>query len=104
MVTDPRLSILKAYTTPLHMQSHCLGMTPVSIEQLRVTILYGLVVILSGALFYATVRFSFVQKYFTLSTMLSIILAKCTLKCIKCTFSPLKTNAKPNYHPIFYCR
>ncbi len=35
---DPRLSILKAYTTPLQMQSHGLSMTPVSIKQLRVTL------------------------------------------------------------------
>jgi hypothetical protein len=33
----PRLSILKAYTTLLQTQSHGLSMTPVSIEQLRVT-------------------------------------------------------------------
>ncbi len=30
-----RLSLSKAYTIMLQMQSHCLGMTPVSIEQLR---------------------------------------------------------------------
>jgi hypothetical protein len=30
-----RLSISKAYTTPLQMQSHVLGMTPLSIEQMR---------------------------------------------------------------------
>jgi hypothetical protein len=33
-----RLSISKAYTIPLHMQSHGLGMTPVSIQQLRATL------------------------------------------------------------------
>jgi hypothetical protein len=34
----PRLSSLKAYTIPLQMQSHSLGMTPVSIKQLRATL------------------------------------------------------------------
>ncbi len=34
----PRLSITKAYTIPLQMQSHGLGMTPVSIKQLRATL------------------------------------------------------------------
>ncbi len=34
----PRLSISKAYTIQLQMQSHGLGMTPVSIEQLRATL------------------------------------------------------------------
>jgi hypothetical protein len=33
-----RLSLSKAYTTPLQMQSHGLGMTPVSIKQLRATL------------------------------------------------------------------
>jgi hypothetical protein len=33
--------------------------------------------------------------------MLSIILAKCTLVCIKCTFPPLKMKAKPNCTPPF---
>ncbi len=37
MGTGPRLSILKAYTTPLQMQFHGLSMTPASIEQLRAT-------------------------------------------------------------------
>jgi hypothetical protein len=32
---SPRLSTLKAYTTPLQMQSHGLSMTPASIKQLR---------------------------------------------------------------------
>ncbi len=31
----PRLSISKAYTIPLQMQSHCLSMTPMSFEQLE---------------------------------------------------------------------
>ncbi len=34
----PRLSLSKAYTTLLQMQSHGLGMTPVSIKQLRTTV------------------------------------------------------------------
>jgi hypothetical protein len=33
-----RLYISKAYTIPLQMQSHGLGMTPVSIKQLRATL------------------------------------------------------------------
>jgi hypothetical protein len=33
-----RLSLSKAYRTPLQKQSHGLGMTPVSIEQLRATL------------------------------------------------------------------
>jgi hypothetical protein len=32
------LSLSKAYTIPLQMQSHGLGMTPVSIKQLRATL------------------------------------------------------------------
>ncbi len=35
---DLRLSISKAYTMPLQMQSHSLGMIPVSIKQLRATL------------------------------------------------------------------
>jgi hypothetical protein len=38
MNIGPRLSISKAYTIPLQMQSHGLGMTPVSTEQLRATL------------------------------------------------------------------
>jgi hypothetical protein len=34
----PKIAILKAYKTPLQMQSHSLCMTPVSIEQLRATL------------------------------------------------------------------
>ncbi len=34
----PRLSISKAYTRPLQMQSHGLSMTTVSIQQLRITL------------------------------------------------------------------
>ncbi len=34
----PRLSLSKAYTIPLQMQSHGLSMTPVSREQLRATL------------------------------------------------------------------
>jgi hypothetical protein len=34
----PRLYLSKAYTIPLQMQSHGLGMTPVSIKQLRATL------------------------------------------------------------------
>jgi hypothetical protein len=33
-----RLSLSKAYTIPLQMQSHGFGMTPVSIKQLRSTL------------------------------------------------------------------
>jgi hypothetical protein len=33
-----RLSLSKAYTIPLQMQSHGLGMTPVSVQQLRATL------------------------------------------------------------------
>ena len=49
-----------------------------------------LVLILAGALFYATVTFSFfsVPKYSTLSTKLPIILAKCTLVRKKRGISP----------------
>ncbi len=64
-----------------------------------------LVVNLAGALFYATVTFSFfcsVQKYCTLNTRLSTILAKCTLEFKTCTFPPLKTKAKPNYTPPIF--
>jgi hypothetical protein len=35
---DSRLSLSKAYTIPLQMQLHGLGMTPVSIKQLRATL------------------------------------------------------------------
>jgi hypothetical protein len=66
-----------------------------------------LILILAGALFYATVKFSFflffcsVQKYSILSTAYSIILAKCTLVRKKGVFPPLKTKAKPDCIPPF---
>jgi hypothetical protein len=40
---SPRLSISKAYTILLQMQSHVLSMTPVSIEQLRATLQHKLI-------------------------------------------------------------
>ena len=66
-----------------------------------------LVLVLAGALFYATVTFRFflffssVQKYSILSTTLTIMQATCTLVRKKGVFPPLKTKAKPNCTPPF---
>ena len=46
--------------------------------------------------------FCSVQKYSTLSTKLSITVAKCTLVRKKGVFSPLKTKAKPNCTPPIF--
>ena len=62
----------------------------------------GLVLIIAEALFYATVTFSFfcVHKYYSLSTKLSIILAKCTL-VLKWVFLSLKMKPKSDCTPPF---
>ncbi len=77
-------------------------------KSIIIKFLARLVLILAGALFYATVTFSFfeffcsVQKYSILSTTLTIILAMCTLVRKKEVFPPPKNEGQAKLHPPFF--